>query len=315
MKELPSNVEGGYLQLTSFENLAYKYAWHGWRGSQFIWSLCKNPVRTSQLGSEGVLLPSGFKIKVDSKDWTKRTIYQGTYERALLHFLNSLKLNDLVVDVGANIGVTLWHSLKNSNINSTFLAFEPSVQCFGDLELTTARILNSGKMLKFALGSENTDHKLFGVNNENHSGLASLIKRDNQVGESLIVQVRKLDSVLEVEKAKGAVSLLKIDTEGYEAAVLLGARNLLESKKVEIIVLEVSPNLCDVSYLEDLNEILGNLYTWLIIEEIGVIKRRPILRKISHSEAANLDYQFNIAIFRSDKLDEYARDPCSIKLT
>lgn len=305
-----------YRKLTFFEYLAYKYAWNGWRGSQFLWSLCSMyGAKDLSLGSLVVLLPSGFKIQSQAKDWTKRTIYQGTYERALLHLLDSLKMNDLVIDVGANIGITLWHSLNSSNSNSTYFAFEPSTQCIDDLAFTSTQISNKGKIFKFALGETGTTQKLYGVNNKQHSGLASLIKRDNQVGDSQIVEVWKLDTVLENEKANGTVSLLKIDTEGYEGAVLLGAHKLLESKKVEIIILEVSPNLSDVTYLNNLNNLLGNQYNWFAIEETGFIRRRPTLRKISHIEATKINYQFNLAIIRADRFAAYERDCCAIKIS
>ena len=315
-KKLPLVTPEGYRKLTTFESLAYQYAWRGWRGSQFLWSLIsKFSPQGFYSGARVLLLPSGLKIRQKTKDWTNRTICQGTYERALLHLLNSLKLDDLVIDVGANIGITLWHSLKNSSLNSTYFAFEPSVQCVGDLEFTATQILNKGKIFKFALGESDTTKELYGVNNEKHSGLASLLKRNNQVGDSQIVEVRKLDTVLDSEKANGVVSLLKIDTEGYEGAVLSGAHNLLRSKNVEIIILEVSPNLSDVTYLDALNVLLGKTYIWFAIEEIGLIRRYPTLRKISHMEATKIEFQFNLAIIRSDRFEEYARSGRSIKFS
>ena len=51
-----------------------------------------------------------------------------------------------------------------------------------------------------------------------------------------------------------------------------------------------------------------------MIEETGLIKRRPTLRKISLIDALNHIYQFNIAIIREDKLESYAREAHSIKL-
>ena len=313
MKESPSNHLQSYTKLKCFESLAYNYAWQGYRGSQILWSFCNNFLRGSHyLPSQELSLPSGFVMRYQAKDWTKRTIYQGTYERALLHFLRSLELNDLVIDVGANIGVTLWHSLKNSTSNATYLAFEPSIQCISDLEFTGNQISNEGKLFKFALGEEDTTQRLYGVNNEKHSGLASLIESESQVGDSLIVQVRKLDTVLAGEEFTGKVSLLKIDTEGYEGAILSGAVKLLNSRKAEIIILEVSPHLSELTYLENLQEILGDAYSWFIIEEVGVFRRRPKLRKISHTEAITSDFQFNLAIVRLDRVEACIGDTFSV---
>ena len=308
-KKSPSKDLQSFTKLMRFESLAYQYAWHGYRGSQILWSFCNKFLGGSRyFPSQVLLLPSGFIIRYQAKDWTKRTIYQGTYERALLHFLNSLKLNDLVIDVGANIGVTLWHSLKNSGSKATYLAFEPSIQCISDLEFTGNQISNTGKIFKYALGESDTTQRLYGVNNEKHSGLASLIKSDSQVGDSHIVQVRKLDTVLDGEGLRGKISLLKIDTEGYEGSILSGAHKLLKSRKVEILILEVSPHLSELTYLENLYEILGDAYIWFMIEEVGVFHRQPKLRKISHTEATTSNFQFNLAIVRSDRVEVYVRD-------
>ena len=115
------------MKLPFTHRVAFAIASSGWRGSQFLWKIATRLQKVNE--GEIVRLPNDFPLRIDSKDWISKTIYEGTYERALLHFLDSLTLKDYCIDVGANIGVTLWHSLKNSNPSATYMAFEPSSQC------------------------------------------------------------------------------------------------------------------------------------------------------------------------------------------
>ena len=213
--------------------------------------------------------PNGFPLRVDSKDWISKTIYEGTYERALLHFLDSLVLRVSSVDVGANIGVTLWHSLKNSETSATFMAFEPSAQCFDALSGTCADLRNLGQIYDFAIGSADESRAIYGLGNQLHSGAASLISHSGVRGEKGEVQVRKLDSVLEESIGNNSVSLLKVDTEGYEAEVVNGASTSLSTGKIEIIVMEVSPNFGSVDYLNYLSQLLDKKYGWYALSERG----------------------------------------------
>ena len=55
--------------------------------------------------------------------------------------------------------------------------------------------------------------------------------------ETVEVSVKRLDSIIDSQKLSRP-SLLKIDTEGYELNVLLGAKSLI--KNVDYIIVEVS---------------------------------------------------------------------------
>jgi FkbM family methyltransferase len=279
------------------------YSWNGFRGSQIVWgllgSIWQNP------NSKKIQLPNTFPIIVNKRDWISKTIYQGTYERALLHFLDSLVLSNLVIDVGANVGVTLWHGLRKSNPETTYLAFEPSKQCLPGLLMATSRIQRNGHVLGYAIGDTDGIQTMHGIENEVHSGGASLISHSGQGGHSEDVEVRKLDSLIANYSEGRPVSLLKIDTEGYENHVVDGARKLLESGLVEIIVMEVSPNFGDVSYLRKVNQLLGDSYHWFSLDESGSFKRKPCLRRISLEQSLNHSEQWNLVITRDDVLKSY----------
>ncbi len=279
------------------------FSWNGFRGSQFVWALFGSIKNIPD--AEKIQLPSTFPLIVNEKDWISKTIYQGTYERSLLHFLDSLFLSNLVLDVGANVGVTLWHSLRNANVDTRFMAFEPSKQCLPGLLMATSHIDNNGHVLGYAIGDTDGIQTMHGIENEVHSGGASMISHSGQRGHSEDVNVRRLDSIL-AEFSEGLpVSLLKIDTEGYESHVIDGASKLLESGLVEIIVMEVSPNFGEVSYLRGVNQLLGESYHWFTLDETGTFKRKPCLRRISLKQSLSRTEQWNLVLVRDDVLKEY----------
>lgn len=263
---------------------------------------------------EIVRLPNGFPLRIDSKDWISKTIYEGTYERALLHFLDSLVLRECSIDVGANIGVTLWHSLKNSNTSATFMAFEPSAQCFEALSYTCAGITNSGQIYDFAIGSADESRFIYGLGNQLHSGAASLIPHSGVRGEKGEVQVRKLDSILKESIGNNAVSLLKVDTEGYEAEVVNGAADTLAAGNIEIIIMEVSPNFGSVDYLNYLSQLLSQKYCWFALNELGSLKKRPCINEISLNQALAFDQQWNLVLMRKDVFEVYQKSDAHIAI-
>ena len=303
-----------YVCLNLLEKAIFRFAWDGWRGSHFLWRVNNRIKHKGQQDKRLNLLPNGFVMSYEAQDWTKRTIYEGTYERALLHFLESLSKIELVIDVGANIGVTLWQTLKGASQHAKFIAFEPSEQCLGDLETLATQLKNDGEIIQAALGEREGLKELFGINNKSHSGLASLVNRPVLTGESKVISMQTLDSVLKSRSLTRTVSVLKIDTEGYEREVLIGSSSLLESKRVEILILEVSPNFGETSYLKNLANQLGEGYLWFQIVEKGHYRRRAWLQEISVECALEITYQFNLVLFRRDKLEEYRKDPKAIKM-
>ena len=228
---------------------AFAFASSGWRGSQFMWQVASKLQRVRD--GERVRLSNGFPLIIDSQDWISKTIYEGTYERALLKFLDGLVLTESYVDVGANIGVTLWHSLKGSDSTATFMVFEPSAQCFKALGNTRIDIRNQGQIFDYAIGDTDGRGTLFGLDNQAHSGAASLAAHPGIRGGHGEVKVHKLDTALGNLLGEHSISLLKIDTEGYEAQVVDGAQKTLRSGKVEMVVMEVSPNFGPVEFLNN----------------------------------------------------------------
>jgi FkbM family methyltransferase len=175
------------------------------------------------------------------------------------------------------------------------------------LNLVTSNLHKKGQVLSYAIGDTDGSQEIHGIENPFHSGGASLIEHSGLRGQTEIVEVRTLDSLAAACLDGQSVALLKIDTEGYESYVIDGAKNLLESGKIEILVMEISPNFGDVTYLKTINELLGARYDWFALEEIGIFKREPSLDRISLEASVNRSDQWNLVLIRVDIFENYCK--------
>lgn len=299
---ITQNLTGGFERYPFIHSLAFEFARKGYRGSSYAWKVAKR-LKNPKNG-RNTRLPSGFVLKVNERDWISKTIYEGTYERALLKFMQTLDLEETVIDIGANIGVTLWHSLAHNSPKTNYLAFEPSIGCDEALKLVCSELTAKGKLNFFAIGSTNGKMLLHGVGNQDHSGSASLLLHSGLKGDDVETEVRTLDSVIEVSGVY-KISLLKIDTEGFESEVIKGGESVFRSKAIEIIIMEVSPNFGPVNFLSNLEQIIGNEYIWLQLDEIGIVKRSPVLKVISCKEALTITNQWNLVLMRKEVFAKY----------
>ena len=145
---------------------------------------------------------------------------------------------DIVVfDIGANVGN--WSaSIQKFLPNSRVIAFEPSKEAFGRL---TNRFKNSPRFecVNLAVGKENTETYLYA--DESASGLGSLTKRRvKHFGISFEhrepIKVTTLDRWIENQPPNVLPNVIKMDVEGHELDVLLGASKAL--KGVQVIQFE-----------------------------------------------------------------------------
>ncbi|HOZ86646.1 MAG TPA: FkbM family methyltransferase [Bacteroidia bacterium] len=137
-------------------------------------------------------------------------------------YASFLSANDLVFDVGANLGnrVEVFLSLKNKVI-----AVEPQSYCAAFLR---TKFSNNITLLKIALGAKKDKMTMY--INAGSSTISSLSKewidsvknsrfKDQQWNETEEVEVDTLDNLI----AKyGVPGFIKIDVEGFEADVLKG---------------------------------------------------------------------------------------------
>lgn len=248
-----------------------------------------------------VINPAGFIFQTAPDDWNRSAIYKGQYDRSLLQLLSRGNPSSLIIDVGANFGVALHAALRNSTVNCKFLAIEPQSSCCVALREFSKHYNRDGKVLQVAAGGGRSKQKLFGSTNPNQSGGASILSHANTKEDGVDIEIDSLENILRKENLDNIpISILKIDTEGYEANVLAGMQNLLRLNPPEILIIEVSPNFGDISYLEKLWEILPSKFCYFELAEVGLIRRKLKLYPIDLPTALNLQRQINLVAYQSN---------------
>lgn len=168
--------------------------------------------------------------------------YYGAHEPLLTKWLADYldaAPRGLVVDVGANIGWYALHATQHRGVE-TVIAFEPDTFNAWLLErnLAANRIENV-IVNAVAVGREAGVARLFRYKSSNF-GRHSIVNDYGYGGRA--VPVTDLDGALErLGFGERAISVIKIDVEGYEPAVLAGAHKTLE--RTGAVIVDYSPNL------------------------------------------------------------------------
>ena len=150
------------------------------------------------------------------------------------------------LDLGANIGTTGIYFLKNLAPNLKLLAFEPDAENFKLLRVNI--ILNDldSKATAVNCGLGDTfDTMTMYRNLQNPGGNGIFPYQDNMPTET--IKIMPLDAYFAENKIPARdVKYIWIDTEGFEAQVLLGAKNLLSENPAPIFM-EFNPMMWNKS--------------------------------------------------------------------
>jgi len=151
-------------------------------------------------------------------------------ERFLLAEL--VKPGMTVVDVGANIGYCTLYFASLVGLKGTILAVEPSPENLPELRRNiSANQLSNVRIVESAVGAERGEVAFA-------AGINGGILGDDASG-TYRVPVAPLDELI-----NNGVDFLKIDVEGFEGAVIEGARRLLREFR-PVVFLEFHPHLVD----------------------------------------------------------------------
>ena len=188
--------------------------------------------------------------------------------------------NDVIIDCGANVGeLGLFFTQKNLNVR--YIGFEPSKKEYlvcklnhPDSEILNLGLWNEKNKLDFYVKSDTADSSLFQI--EDYIDIET-------------INVDRQDNIINYEKYE-LIKLLKIDAEGAEPEILMGASKLLH--KIKYITVDVGPErgLLEESTDKETTEFLLNNELKLIF----VIFLDGFLVKFSKQFRA--DKQLNIHI-------------------
>jgi FkbM family methyltransferase len=163
----------------------------------------------------------------DRQDLIKNTLREGkVWEKYIVETLQkNIRPDSTVIDAGAHIGTHTLMMSKYAGLNGRIYAFEPQRKLFRELyynlELNS---VNNVIPLRFALGDRNAVIEMYPAAEGNEGGTAVGTGGDK-------AELRTIDSFHFQN-----VSVIKIDVEGLEDAVINGARNTITSQKPHLIV-------------------------------------------------------------------------------
>ncbi|MEQ8676826.1 MAG: FkbM family methyltransferase [Aggregatilineales bacterium] len=238
------------------------------RGFRFIGWLYPTELRQKYPIETSIKYEQIFSLRLNTKSHIEWGVFlNGQYERHLISlFKKIVSNNDVVIDVGANIGV---HTLIFSRLvgkGGRVIAFEPYPPALKKLKFNLERNhVSNVEILPIAISDHIGEERIINIEGDVNEGMASLLQPDQQSEYSYKVNVNTLDNLMN-EHQINQVKLIKMDIQGSEYSALRGAEELLK-KFHPLIIFEYDESwkLANikfddaVKYLENLGYILHGI--------------------------------------------------------
>ena len=206
------------------------------------WRLLRKRYPPERMGSyAGVVAPlrDGLVMRLDPRSLIEWDVLFAGYEPELRELLRrALRPGDAAIDAGANAGA---HSLVMAQACApgAVVSCEPNPELFQRLE-DNIRLngLGNVRARQVALGAEAGRLELLVPADPVHTGGASVVPEAHEhLRDARRVEVDAVTvDVLAGSEGLERVALLKVDVEGYEAAVLAGARGVIVRDRPAIAI-------------------------------------------------------------------------------
>lgn len=170
--------------------------------------------------------------------------------------------DDVVADIGANIGLT---ALLFASLARKIYSFEPSPSTYKILtENITSNSITNVETVNLGLGQHQESLTItFSANNRSGGFVSDKIRpKANHITEQ--IQIDTLDNYFANEDSPP--TFLKIDVEGFEQSVINGGRNLLQSSKPTVVMemnhfcLNVLQRITIPDFIDFMKSFFPNLY-------------------------------------------------------
>jgi FkbM family methyltransferase len=209
----------------------------------------------------------GIKLKLNfNKDVDKRLFINGFEKDVIDYFKKTVKEGDVVLDVGANIGIYSLIAGRRVGDNGKVYAFEPATKAFNILQYHID--LNHLK---------NITPIKSGVSNYTGEAEFNICEDDayNSLGDTPMKEIIKKDTInivsiddFVLKNKINKVDIIKVDTEGAEFLVFTGAKKTLHKYK-PVLLFETNP-IVTKGFTNDLDDLLDliRLHNYKLFEVI-----------------------------------------------
>jgi len=182
----------------------------------------------------------GIKIYLYFDSRLSQIIFCHDFEWEERHFLNTfLRQGDVFVDIGANIGLfTLIAAYRVGKTGRVF-SFEPTFEIYQRLnENIKLNNFNNVYRFQWALSDAESEGSFFKSQNgyDAWNSFAKPIAGETFIKET--VQCKRWDDFARDNQLFGNVTMMKIDVEGWETRVLIGACEMLYRKDAPVLMVE-----------------------------------------------------------------------------
>lgn len=207
----------------------------------------------------------------------------------------------LCIDVGANKGD--YSEALLTLTKSKVIAFEPLPQTFNVLSKLQARFPGRLMRINKGVGDRNAELTLhFGEDDPTLASFSKEAQEIDYVGQcnkrAINIDIITLDSFFKESNEPEAlqIDLLKIDTEGYEYEVLVGASETIEKRKPKFIQIEFNwHQLLKGQSLYKLASLLPNYDTYQLLPHGSGLSKVDVKRPES-----NIYHYSNFVFVRND---------------
>jgi FkbM family methyltransferase len=202
---------------------------------------------------------TGLTFNINMGDRLGCDLYHGVFNEQVDCdlFMALISPGDVVIDIGANIGVYTLISALRVGKQGQVISFEPDSRSYQMLKSNVEQNKVDGPIYlsHYCLGDYNGTTSFFEAAEPCLSG--NVITARNIIMEERKIPIKTLDTALS-EMNSPKVSLIKIDVEGAESKVIAGAMGTLE-KSDAILLVEISPKNLDKQSIRHLRDCLGRL--------------------------------------------------------
>ena len=201
----------------------------------------------------------GNKLFLSKKGLALSISHYGTYEELEAKIMEEkIEMGNIVVDVGANIGL---HTLNMARIvgnTGQVFAFEPDPSNFEILKKNVK--INNYKNIILEQKAVGDKHGRTTLYQSDHPGKHRIFPQTEQAKSQVQVELTNLDNYFDSDMID-KINFIKIDVEGLEFSVLKGMKNILKnSKKIKILFEFMPENTMEVGFtpIELLNYLTSN---------------------------------------------------------
>jgi FkbM family methyltransferase len=193
------------------------------------------------------IVTHGVRMRLDLRDYIQRRIFYESHEPRPLAFCERcVRPGDVVLDVGAHVGIFTLVSASRARPGGAVHAFEPVPANYASLA-DNVRLNGFGNIVlnRAAAGDEEGEISLGLPKAVPDSGPTSAMYTAGGGERAVTAPTVVLDSYAEAHLGATPIRLLKIDAEGSEPAVLAGFSQRLASAPPDVVLVEINLELLD----------------------------------------------------------------------